>query len=236
MLTDAGLWTVFGFACANCVGLTLGLRALASYGVVSTNLARRLTHMTVGLAYVAHFPLFGPYGVAGMYAAAIIPLGITASFVALGLGVVKDKPLLAMLSRSNRQAEVFHGPIQYGLLFVATTVLGWKNANVVAALITLCAGDAMAATIGQRYGTLRYSWNGKSLQGTLAFIVCSLLFCAAELSFLAHAGFLSHISWLQVVISVLAASVAEAFSPSIIDNTLIVGSSLLASQMIAQAR
>ncbi|KAI9136656.1 hypothetical protein BKA69DRAFT_1033397, partial [Paraphysoderma sedebokerense] len=64
----------------------------------------------------------------------------------------------------------------------------------IAGAVTLGIGDTMASIIGQRYGRIRYPNSKKTVEGTIGFILGSLLFIYTilfTLSFMASMGFAS---------------------------------------------
>ena len=71
-------------------------------------------------------------------------LALTLKAAAAGSGLIDDPKTVASMSRSGDRRELLRGPALYGAVFVAATVLCWRELSGVLALVALCAGDGAA--------------------------------------------------------------------------------------------
>jgi phytol kinase len=149
----------------------------AHRGWISSSLSRKIIHIGTGPLFVLCWLMF-PADPWARYFAAIVPLGITAQFALVGSGVMKDPSAVEAMSRSGRREEILRGPLYYGIVFVALTLLFWKDSPVgIVALMLLCGGDGLADIIGTRYGLGCLPWScKKSYGGSLAMFLGGLAF------------------------------------------------------------
>jgi phytol kinase len=159
--------TVLSFALA--LTWLRGVDLLAHRGLLEQRLSRKVIHIGTGPLFVLCWNLFsaGPWARA---AAALVPLAITVQFVAVGLGWIKDEAAVAAMTRHNDPREILRGPLYYGLVFVACTLLFWRHSPVgVMALMIMCGGDGLADVIGRRFGKTKLPFSPeKSVAGSLA--------------------------------------------------------------------
>jgi len=149
----------------------------AHRGLITSSLSRKIIHAGTGLIFVLCWLLF-PDHPAARYLAAIIPLGITAQFALVGLGIIKDQASVDTMSRSGQRAEILRGPLFYGIVFIVITLVYWKDSPIgIVALMLLCGGDGMADIIGSRLQSTRIPWsNSKSLAGSLGMLLGGIVF------------------------------------------------------------
>jgi len=87
------------------------------------------------------------------YYAAIVPLLITIRFLLLGTGFLHDPETVRSISRSGNPRELLGGPLLYGIIFVLSTLLFWRDSpEAIIALMMLCVGDGFAGWFGERWG------------------------------------------------------------------------------------
>jgi phytol kinase len=164
----------------------------AQNGWVESSLSRKIIHMGTGPLFVMCWLLFQDGGLA-RWLAALVPLAITAQFVLVGTGIIKDTAAVQSMSRSGDRREILRGPLYYGIVFVVITVLYWYDhpAGMVA-LMLLCGGDGLADIWGRRFGKKRLPWNpGKSWAGSLGMLVGGAVFALAVLWVYTAAGIFS---------------------------------------------
>ena len=148
------------------------LRAMdfaAHRGWIESRLSRKLIHIGTGPIFVLCWLLFpGEWFV--RYLAALVPGLITIQFALIGLGLVKDEASVKAMSRTGDPREILRGPLYYGIMFVALTVLFWKDSPVgMVALLMMCGGDGVADIVGRRIRSARLPWSGeKSVAGSLS--------------------------------------------------------------------
>ncbi len=144
----------------------------AHRGWVSSHLSRKIIHMGTGPIFVLCWLLFND-APAARYLAALVPLAITFQFALVGLGVMKDEAAVQAMSRSGDQREILRGPLFYGIVFVALTVIYWKDSPIgMIGLMLMCGGDGLADILGRRWGTQKLPWaQEKSWIGSLGMLL-----------------------------------------------------------------
>jgi phytol kinase len=117
------------------------------------------------------------------------------------------------------------GTIYFPIAFSALIYLFWDQPLLlVASVMPMTWGDAMAAIIGQRYGHYRFTIGGntRSLEGSAAMLFWSWLATSVVLGAMPYALGQSPINWLLVLIYggmvAVLSTVAEALTPWGIDN------------------
>jgi dolichol kinase len=114
--------------------------------------------------------------------------------------------------RANEEQKMT-GTVPY-ILGVGLSLYVYSTPVAAAAICFLAFGDVAATTIGERYGKTKIG--GKSLEGTAAFIIASLLFADLLLPFVG----LRLTSWV-LVLGALAAACIELLPISLNDNLII---------------
>lgn len=164
----------------------------AQRGWIGSRLGRKLIHIGTGPLFVLCWLLFTP-AQAARYMAALVPLLFTVQFVLIGLGIVKDDASVQAMSRSGEPKEILKGPVFYGVVFVAMTVLYWLESPIgIVALMLMCGGDGLADILGRRYGVRKLPWNReKSWAGSLGMLVGGFLLAVLVLWVFISAGVFS---------------------------------------------
>jgi phytol kinase len=154
--------------------------AFAHHGWVSSSLSRKLIHIGTGPLFVLTWLLFADTPSA-RYWAALVPLAITVQFALVGLGLWHDPAAVKAMSRSGDRREILRGPLLYGIVFVALTVLFWKDSPVgIIALMVLCGGDGLADVVGKRVATRPLPWSlRKTWAGSIAMFAGGFIFSLA---------------------------------------------------------
>ena len=142
---------------------------LAQRGVIESRLSRKLIHIGTGPIFVLCWLMFKDVFIS-RWLAALVPLLITAQFVLVGTGVVRDEAAVKAMSRTGDRREILRGPLFYGLVFVAVTLLYWKDSLIgIPALMMMCGGDGIADVIGRRVHSPKLPWSPqKSVAGSLS--------------------------------------------------------------------
>jgi phytol kinase len=161
----------------------------AQRGWVSSDLSRKIIHMGTGPLFVVCWLLFRDTPEA-RYLAALVPFAITAQFILVGTGLIKDEAAVRSMSRSGDRREILRGPLYYGIVFVVLTLLFWKDSPTgMVALMLLCGGDGLADIAGRRLGKGKIPWNrGKSWAGSAGMLVGGWTFAAGVLAIFVAAG------------------------------------------------
>lgn len=197
---------------------------LASRGVVEQKLSRKIIHTGTGPLFVLCWILFSPSD-AARFLAALVPLLITAQFLLIGLGVVKDDAAVQAMTRRGDPREILRGPLQYGIIFVICTVVFWRTSPVgILALMLMCGGDGLADIFGRRYGHAKLPFNPqKSWAGSAAMFLGGFAFALVfVLLFQALGYYLLPYDApgvaLRVLVIAFAAAVVESLPFESIDN------------------
>lgn len=144
----------------------------AHRGWISGFLSRKIIHIGTGPIYVLSWLLFTD-AASARFLAALIPLAITAQFVLVGVGVIRDPAAVKAMSRTGDRKEILRGPLYYGIVFVVLTIIYWKVSPIgIVALMLLCGGDGLAEVAGRRLKTKRLPWSpGKTWAGMAAMFL-----------------------------------------------------------------
>ena len=190
MLSNNFLALIITFATAL---LWLRINDFAAHrGWISGQLSRKIIHIGTGPLFVLCWLLFNAYPSA-RYLAALVPLSITAQFVLVGLGIMKDEAAVQAMTRTGNPREILRGPLFYGLVFVVLTIIYWKDAPTgMIGLMLMCGGDGLADIIGRRFGTKKLPWaKEKSWAGSLGMLVGGWIFAVGILAVFVSAGVFS---------------------------------------------
>jgi phytol kinase len=226
------------------LAITLGLSLLwlrindfaAHRGWIGSRLSRKIIHAGTGPLFVLCWLLFNE-GSEARYLAALVPLAITAQFLLVGLGVIQDPAAVQAMSRSGDRREILRGPLYYGLIFVALTILYWRQSPIgITALMLLCGGDGLADILGRRFGQVKLPWNaGKSWAGSLGMFLGGWSFSAAILGVFSLAGYLPPplgAYLLPVTIIALAGTLVESLPLHDVDNLTVTGAAVLLGHLL----
>jgi phytol kinase len=145
---------------------------IAHRGWVSSSLSRKIIHVGTGPIFVLSW-LFFDNACISLWLAALVPLAITAQFVLVGTGIIKDEPAVQAMSRSGDRREILRGPLFYGIVFIVLTLVYWKSSPIgMVALMIMCGGDGLAEVAGHRWGHIKLPWNrNKSWAGSLGMLL-----------------------------------------------------------------
>jgi dolichol kinase len=196
------------------LGATEWLRQRQGYSVEFT---RKIVHIAAGMtAYVLLF--FDNRWIA------LIP---PASFILLNTISYWKGTFAAMETGEKGRL----GTIYFPIAFTIIAALLWdEQALMVASLMPMTWGDALAAVIGRRIGRREFSVLGskRSLEGSLTFLLVTLVATALPLALIPGTPFPGWDALPVALGAALAATVAEAVSPWGIDNLTVPAVSTLA--------
>lgn len=188
---------------------------IASRGVISPQLSRKIVHIGTGPIFILCWFLF-PDESLSRYIAAIVPLLITVQFFLIGVGIIKDQASVDAMSRSGDPREILKGPLFYGLIFVVVTILFWKDSLVgIISLMILCGGDGFADLVGRRVKSRQLNWaKNKTIGGTIAMFLGGFLF-----SWVFSAIFYStvnfNVTFIRMTLNILIICAVAAFVESL---------------------
>ncbi|MBN2118147.1 MAG: phosphatidate cytidylyltransferase [Anaerolineales bacterium] len=224
------LATLFTFAIA-----ILFLRLmdfLAQRGLIESRLSRKFIHIGTGPIFVLCWLMF-PDAPISRWLAALVPLLITVQFVLVGTGLIQDEAAVKAMSRTGDRREILRGPLFYGLVFVAVTLIYWKDSLIgIPALMIMCGGDGVADIVGRRVPSPKLAWSRKkSVAGSLSVFLGGWLLTIFVFAIYVWAGafggpvarFLLPVAWIA-----LGAALVESLPFKDVDNlTLTVVSALI---------
>jgi phytol kinase len=161
------LATLFTFAIA--IFFLRLMDLLAQRGVLESRLSRKLIHIGTGPIFVLCWLMYPDVPIS-RWLAALVPLVITTQFALVGTGVLRDEAAVKAMSRTGDRREILRGPLFYGLVFVAVTLLYWKDSLIgIPALMMMCGGDGIADIVGRRVDSPKLPWSpDKSAAGSLS--------------------------------------------------------------------
>ena len=186
-----------------------------------TEFTRKFIHVGVGMWVVGTVLLFETW-----YLALIPP----ATFVLINAlsywrGAIKA---MELEGRGNL------GTIYFPIAFAAVIYYFWSQpVLMVTSLMPMTWGDAMAATVGQRYGHYRYTIRGRtrSLEGSLAMLLWGWIATSLALLIMPYLVGKPLIDWILALIYgaavALVCTLVEALSPWGIDNLTVPAAAVL---------
>src|SRR5512141_1934642 len=144
----------------------------AHRGWIESRLSRKFIHIGTGPIFVLCWLMYADAPVS-RWLAALVPLLITVQFVLVGTGVIKDEAAVKAMSRTGDRGEILRGPLFYGIVFVAVTLIYWKDSLIgIPALMIMCGGDGIADIVGRHIASAKLPWSSeKSVAGSLSVFV-----------------------------------------------------------------
>lgn len=205
---------------------------LAHRGIIESKLSRKIIHIGTGPIFVLCWLMYPDVQIS-RWLAALVPLVITAQFALVGTGLIKDEAAVKAMSRTGDKREILRGPLFYGIMFIAMTLLYWKDSLIgIPALMMMCGGDGIADIVGRRIRSPKLPWSPeKSLAGSLSVFaggwLLTMLIFAIYVWMGAFSGpiirFLLPVTWIA-----LGATLVESLPFKDIDNlTITIASALI---------
>ncbi len=235
MLHNNLLATILTFAAA-LLWLQLN-QAAARRGWVSGPISRKIIHIGTGPIFVLCWLLFEDTPSAP-YLAALVPFSVTVQYAFVGLGWLENPAAVQAMTRTGDRRELLRGPLFYGLIFTALTILYWKSTPAgIAGLMILCSGDGLADLTGRRWGRRRLPWSPrKSWIGSLTvFLAGGGLALAVIAVYVAAGVFPAPLAayGVPLLASALAATLVESLPFPDVDNLTIPLAVLLVWQVFS---
>lgn len=164
----------------------------AHRGWIESKLSRKLIHIGTGPIFVLCWFFFDD-APSARWLAALVPFAITVQFALIGFGVIKDKASVDAMSRTGDPKEILRGPLYYGIMFVALTLIYWKDSPIgIVALMMMCGGDGIADIMGRKFASAKLPWSKeKSVAGTISVFVGGFVFSTLMLFIYVTAGVFS---------------------------------------------
>lgn len=228
------LATLFTFAIA--IFFLRLMDFLAHRGVIESRLSRKLIHIGTGPIFVLCWLMYPDVGIS-RWLAALVPLVITAQFVLVGTGIIKDEAAVKAMSRTGDRREILRGPLFYGIAFVAITLIYWKDSLIgIPALMMMCGGDGIADIVGRNVTSPKLPWSpGKSLAGSLSVFIggwlLTMLIFTIYIWFGAFTGPITRFL-LPVTLIAIGATLVESLPFKDVDNITVVLVSVLTGHLV----
>jgi len=198
---------------------------LANRGYIESRLSRKIIHIGTGPIFVLCWLMFIDIYYS-RWLAALVPLVITLQFALVGLGFLKDEAAVKAMSRTGDPREILRGPLYYGIVFIAMTLLYWKDSLIgIPALMIMCGGDGIADIVGRRVNSPKLPWSPeKSVAGSLSVFIggwlLTMLIFAIYVWFGAFSGPVTRFL-IPVTIVAIVATLVESLPFKDIDNITI---------------
>src|SRR5215207_4118001 len=209
---------------------------LAHRGLIASRLSRKLIHIGTGPVFVLCWLMY-PAVPISRWLAALVPLVITAQFALVGSGLLRDEAAVQAMSRTGDRREILRGPLFYGLVFVAVTLIYWKDSLIgIPALMMMCGGDGVADIVGRRVRSMKLPWSPeKSLAGSLSVFAGGWLLTLFIFAIYVWAGAFSGPMTrflLPVTLIALGAMLIESLPFKDIDNITLTAASALIGHLV----
>ena len=209
---------------------------IAHRGWIDSRTSRKLIHIGTGPIFVLCWLMYPDMPIS-RWLAALVPLVITVQFALVGLGVLKDEAAVQAMSRTGDRREILRGPLFYGIMFVAITLIYWKDSLIsIPALMMMCGGDGVADIVGRRINSPNLPWSPqKTLAGSLSVFAGGWLMTVLVFAVYVGAGqfggplaaYLAPITWIA-----LGAALVESLPFRDIDNITITVTSALIGHLV----
>jgi phytol kinase len=228
------LATLFTFAIA--VFFLRLMDFLAHRGVIESRLSRKFIHIGTGPIFVLCWLMYPDVEIS-RWLAALVPLVITAQFVLVGTGTIQDEAAVKAMSRTGDRREILRGPLFYGIVFVAITLIYWKDSLIgIPALMMMCGGDGIADIVGRRIRSPKLPWSReKSLAGSSSVFIggwlLTMLIFAIYVWFGAFSGPITRFLF-PVTLIAIGATLVESLPFKDIDNITLVLVSVLIGHLV----
>jgi phytol kinase len=208
----------------------------AQRGWIESRLSRKFIHIGTGPIFVLCWLMY-PDAPISRWLAALVPLLITVQFALVGTGMIKDEAAVKAMSRSGDHREILRGPLFYGIVFVAVTLIYWKDSFIgIPALMMMCGGDGIADIVGRRIKSMKLAWSReKSVAGSLSVFLGGWLLTVLIFAIYVWAGafsgpvtrFLLPVTWIA-----LAAMLTESLPFKDVDNITLTVVSVLIGHLV----
>ena len=195
---------------------------LAHRGIIESKLSRKLIHIGTGPIFVLCWLMYPELPIS-RWLAALVPFVITAQFALVGTGILKDEAAVKAMSRTGDRREILRGPLLYGIIFIAITLIYWKDSFIgIPALMMLCGGDGIVDIVGRRVKSSKLPWSReKSVAGSLSVFaggwLLTLLIFAIYVGVGEFSGPLNRFLW-PITWIALGATLVESLPFTDVDN------------------
>lgn len=209
---------------------------LVQRGIIESKLSRKIIHIGMGPIFVLCWLIY-PDSLIGKWLAALVPLVITVQFFLIGTGIIKDDATVKALTRTGDRREILRGPLYYGIVFIAVTLIYWQESLIgIPALMVMCGGDGIADLISRRIKSPSLPWSReKSVAGSLSVFAGGWLLSMLILAIYVWNGtfsgpvsnFLGPITWIA-----LGATLVESLPFKDVDNITVTIACILIGTLV----
>jgi len=209
---------------------------IAQRGWIDSKTSRKLIHIGTGPIFVLCWLMFPDLPVS-RWLAALVPFLITMQFALVGTGIIRDEAAVKAMSRTGDRREILRGPLFYGLVFVAVTLIYWKDSLIgIPALMIMCGGDGIADIVGRRVRSPKLPWSPEKtvagslsvfLGGWLLTIFIFAIYVWAGVFSGPVAGLLLPVTWIA-----LGATLVESLPFKVVDNITLTAVSALIGHLV----
>jgi phytol kinase len=209
---------------------------LAQRGIIESKLSRKIIHIGMGPIFVLCWLIY-PDSLIGKWLAALVPLVITVQFILVGTGIIKDDAAVKALTRTGDRREILRGPLYYGIVFIAVTLIYWQESLIgITALMVMCGGDGIAELISRRIKSPSLPWSReKSVAGSISVFAGGWLLSMLILAIYVWNGtfsgpvsiFLGPITWIA-----LGATLVESLPFKDVDNITVTIACILIGTLV----
>lgn len=209
---------------------------LAQRGWIESRLSRKFIHIGTGPIFVLCWLMYSEAPIS-RWLAALVPLLITVQFVLVGTGILKDEAAVKAMSRTGDRREILRGPLFYGIVFVAVTLIYWKDSLIgIPALMIMCGGDGIADIVGRRVSSPNLPWSReKSVAGSVSVFLGGWLLTIFIFAIYVWAGafsgpvarFLLPVTWIA-----LGATLVESLPFKDVDNITVTVAAVLVGYLV----
>jgi phytol kinase len=195
--------------------IAIAMDILVERQKISNSTARKAIHLWMGGLIVFWF-LFSTQYAQLLF---IIPIAIFISIMLSALYKRGPHTKIIKFVKMDNLYEIIYGPLIFMTMFIVFTIIAFRSIAGVAALCAVVFGDGVAPIAG-KYACNHYHNGKKSVEGSLAFFIASLISTFVFVSLLLPGGFTVRISKITVLASV-AGAVVEGITPGNFDNLAI---------------
>jgi dolichol kinase len=197
--------------------------AVCDYGVSHRRLApdvsRKLVHLSAA-SLMIWWPLFDHWHPSWKFNISVPAVFFVQLFVKGAIIQNPQDPDVRTMSRTGKPSELLYGPLIFTAWMNISGLYFFMQPISVYCMAALGFGDGIAPLIGKRFPIWKYQCPGgiKSVGGSLAVAIGSvagffLLRCAV--------GLPQDIEWSKILVMATTAMLAEALSPTDLDNVLV---------------
>lgn len=193
--------------------ITIVMDVLIERKRLSKSAARKIIHLWMGGLIVFWFLFNSQYAQLLFSIPILIFIAVMLSAFS-GHSLFKKKVL--KFAHMGNISEIVYGPLIFMAMFIFFTIFAFRSVAGVAALCAVIFGDGIAPIAG-KYACVHYANGRKSVEGSIAFFIASLLSIFAFTAILLPGSFTLRIARIAVLASLIGA-IAEGVTPGKFDN------------------